>query len=297
MFDAKEFFNNNAVQWASEGHKHCRPGWIQTACPFCTGNPGLHLGYNLKVGFFNCYRCGFHSVIEVVHHFASVSWTKAKDIIREYGSTVPLYYETKKTKRRPTQIHLPSNGPLGASYLRYLENRDFDPWEIIDTWGIVAGGPYGYQKHRIIAPITYNETIVSYTGRDITDKSGLRYKACKEENEVINHKHILYGLDHAKRSCILVEGITDVWRFGPGAVASFGTAVLSSQICLLAENFSKVFVMFDNGPTDKIAQINAEKIAYDLASMGVETEICLIKGDPGDLPQQKANEYKRQLLG
>ncbi len=297
MFDAKEFFNDNSIRAAAEGHKHCRAGWVQVPCPFCTGNPGWHLGYDLRRGFFNCYRCGFHSNIEVVHTLLSVSWTKAKEIVKEYSSTHPLYHGKGKTKKRPTEILLPINGVLGASYLRYLRGRRFDPVKITRMWDIAAGGPYGSQRHRIIAPITYNKTIVSYTGRDITGKSGIRYKACNEENEIINHKHILYGMDYAKRACILMEGITDVWRFGYGAVASFGTSVLSSQVCLLAENFSRVYVMFDNGPTDRIAQMNAEKIAYDLASMGVETEICLIKGDPGELPQEKADEYKRQLLG
>lgn len=297
MFDAREFFNDNSIRFATEGHKHCRAGWVQIPCPFCTGNPGLHLGYNLVTGYFNCYRCGFHSVIEVVHALTSLSWTKAKATVREYGSTSPLYHEVKKRKHRPSEIKLPINGDLGASYLRYLRSRNFDPDRIIQEWGIAAGGPFGFQRHRIIAPITYNNTVVSYTGRDITNKSGLKYKSCKEENEIIKHKHILYGIDHVRNACILVEGITDVWRFGYGAVATFGTEVMPSQLYLLAEHMNRVFVMFDNAPTDGIAQKNAERIAWDLSSMGVETEICLIKGDPGELPQEKADKYKRELLG
>lgn len=297
MFEAKEFYDDHGIRYVTEGNKHCRPGWIQVPCPFCTGNPGWHLGFNLRSDYFNCYRCGFHSTMEVVHSLLSVSWGKAKEIIKEYTSGSSSYQPSEKAKKRATTIKVPSNGPFGPSYIQYLEGRNFDPYDLIYKWNLLAGGPYGSQRHRIIAPITYNNTIVSYQGRDITDKSDMKYKACKMEKEMIHHKSILYGIDHAKGSCILVEGITDVWRLGYGAVASFGTSMLKSQICLLAERFEKVFTMFDNGPFDKDAQNAAEKIAYDLAMMGVETEICLIKGDPGDLPQETADLYKRQLLG
>lgn len=296
MFEAKEFYDDHSIRCASEGHKHCRPGWVQIPCPFCTGNPGWHLGFNLRTNFFNCYRCGFHSTMEVIHSLLSVSWSKAKDIMKEYSSH-SSYHPTERKQKRATEIKMPSNGPFGPSYIRYLRGRNYDPYDTINKWDLVAGGPYGSQKHRIIAPVTYNNIIVSYQGRDITEKSDLKYKACKMEKEVIHHKNILYGIDHAKGSCILVEGITDVWRLGYGAVASFGTSMMRSQIHLLAEKFRKVFVMFDNGPTDKIAQWNAEKIAYDLAALDIETEICLINGDPGDLPQDEADLYKRQLIG
>lgn len=296
MFDAHEFYNDYSIRYVSEGHKHCRPGWIQIPCPFCTGNPGFHLGFNLKSGFFNCYRCGFHSTMEVVHSLLSVSWGKAKDIIKEYTSA-QTYHQTEKRIKRAAEINLPSNGPFGPSYIRYLEGRNYNPHDLIHKWDLSAGGPFGKQRHRIIAPITYNNMIVSYTGRDITEKSDLRYKACKIKEEVIHHKNILYGLDHAKGSCILVEGITDVWRMGYGAVASFGITMMSTQIFLLAEVFNTVFIMFDNGPKDKEAQKAAEKIGYDLASLGIKTEICLINGDPGDLPQDEADLYKRQLIG
>lgn len=296
MFDVKDFYEAHGIKSISEGHKHCRPGWVQVPCPFCTGNVGWHLGFNLKTDFYNCYRCGFHSTMEVIHTFLPVSWDKAKEIMKEY-STYSSHQRTKERIKRATEITIPSNGPLGYSYIRYLQRRNYNPYDIINKWDLVAGGPYGKQKHRIIAPITYNKTIVSYQGRDITEKSGIKYKACKMEEEIIHHKNILYGIDYAKRSCILVEGITDVWRLGYGAVASFGASMMKSQIFLLAEKFNKVFVMFDNGPTDKIAQESAEKIAYDLASMDVETELCLINGDPGDLSQDKADLYKKQLIG
>lgn len=292
MFDALEFYRDHNIKYTTEG-KHSRQGWMNMSCPFCIGNPGHHLGYNLKAGFYTCYRCGFHSNLEVIKSLSNISWGKAKEILREY-STYSAYHKTKKKIKHATKIKIPSNGPFGPSYLRYLQRRGFDPYDLIQKWDLMAGGPFGKQKWRIIAPILYNNSVVSYQGRDITEKTGIKYKACKETEEIIHHKNILYGLDNTKKSCVLVEGITDVWRLGYGAVASFGIKTMSSQIFLLAEQFKKVFIMFDE---DRNAQKAAEKIAWDLTSLGVETEICLIKGDPGDLPQVKANLYKKQLLG
>ena len=112
--------------------------------------------------------------------------------------------------------------------------------------------------------------------------------------EIIYHKNILYGLDHAKNSCILVEGVLDVWRLGYGAVSCFGAKTKPSRLHLLAERFKEVFIMIDD---DKTGYKQAHNIAYDLSSLGIQTEICLIKGDPAELSNEKAKEYKSELIG
>ena len=50
---------------ASRKHEHYRYGWIQVCCPFC-GDGNFHLGYNVSKGYFNCYRCGSHGLIETL---------------------------------------------------------------------------------------------------------------------------------------------------------------------------------------------------------------------------------------
>ena len=41
--DIVQLYQDHNVDFMTEGHPHCRPGWVNTVCPFCTGNPGYHL--------------------------------------------------------------------------------------------------------------------------------------------------------------------------------------------------------------------------------------------------------------
>lgn len=294
MFDVKEFYQDYSIQGTEEGHKHCRPGWIQTPCPFCTGNPGVHLGFNYSGNFYSCWRCGFHSVLEVVQHFTGLYWHKAKELLDEYQTVHSIKY-TPGVVHNASTIKLPYGcTDLSTQHKQYLKKRGF-PLSIIRDWDLYASGPVGDYKHRIIAPIYYNNILVSYQGRDWTEKSGLKYKACAQENEIIDHKNILYGLDYVKGpKCILVEGVTDAWRLGHGAVACFGIKTKASQILLLAERFTEVAIMFDDDPQ---AIIQADTIGGELDLMGIGVTMCSIKGDPGGLSQKKANKYKKRLMG
>lgn len=297
-FDAENFLVDHGIKYITEGTKHCQYGWIQMECPFCTGNPGYHLGYNLYKDYFNCWRCGFHSTIEVIHAFSLVGWDKAKEVRRQYSAHMSsrAHLLPEKSKEKAEKVLFPKGiGPVTQRHLDYLESRNFDPDRIVKEWGLLGTGPVGPYKHRLIAPIYYNKHLVSYQGRDYTGKSELKYKACPQDMEVIDHKNILYGLDKVRgKMCVLVEGITDAWRLGTGAVASFGIETKPTQIYLLAEKMRKVFVMFDDDPQ---AVKQAEGIAHNLAMCGVDTEICLIDGDPGGLEQDIADSYMSELLG
>jgi len=298
IFDAENFLIDHGIRYISEGTKHCQAGWIQMECPFCTGNAGHHLGYNLSKDFFNCWRCGFHSTIEVIHAFSLVGWEKAKQMRKDYVTHMSnrshLIPERSGEKASKVIYPIGTEEPT-RRHLSYLESRGYDPERIVKEWGLLGTGPIGPYKHRVIAPIHYHKHLVSFQGRDYTGKSDLKYKACPQDMEVIDHKKVLYGLDQVVgKMCVLVEGITDVWRLGPGAVASFGIETKPSQIYLMAEKMRKVFVMFDDDPQ---AVKQAEEIAYNLAMCGVDCEICLIDGDPGGLDQDTADDYMADLLG
>lgn len=295
--DITSFFSDYGVRFITEGSKHCQAGWVQTECPFCSGNKGYHLGYSLRDDYFNCWRCGFHPSFEVIKALTFLNWDKVKEVAKEYytGSTGNGLPE--KIKHKAEKVVYPTGtGEMTEYQMRYLERRGYDAEKVEEDWDLLGTGPIGSYKHRIIAPIKYNEILVSYQGRDQTDKSTLKYKACPQELERIDHKKILYGLDKAKGdSVVLVEGITDVWRLGPGSVASFGIKTKASQILLLAEKFRKVFIMYDDDPQ---AIVEAEKIGSDLSMCGVPiVEICLIDGDPGNMEQSEADEIMKELIG
>jgi hypothetical protein len=88
--------------------------------------------------------------------------------------------------------------------------------------------------------------------------------------ETMPIKDILYGLDFTEgmEHGVLVEGVTDAWRIGAGAVACFGIKYREPQVKLLCERFKRITVFFDPEPQ---AKIQAKKIIRELRAMGIKT--------------------------
>jgi len=168
----------------------------------------------------------------------------------------------------------------------------------VDDWGVKGTGPISLldgidYKHRILAPITLNEKVVSFQARDITNKSHLKYMACPKRREIIDHKHTLYGLDQCSRTHgLVVEGIFDVWRLGPGAVATFGIEFTKQQVCLLVDRFARVTVVFDD---DRQAIKQARKLQAELEIFGVPTDIIRCAGDPDTFSDAELDEIRQHV--
>ena len=125
----------------------------------------------------------------------------------------------------------------------------------------------------------------------------MRYKACSEDDEVIHHKHILYGIDYiSDGKGIIVEGITDVWRLGYGAVATFGTSYTQEQVLLIREKFNAVYILYDADSEGRAVELGWKIDKFGSDAVVVET-IELQKGDIGEMPQDEAENLKRELLG
>jgi hypothetical protein len=296
MFQIIEFLNEYGVEYITEGTKHCTEGWVQIECPFCVGNPGYHLGFNMNGEYWNCWRCDWHSMEEVVMELTHSSRSEARIIIKQFNGRPSIPIQSKKIKVFKRRLEFPvGTRSLQKQHREYLKRRKFNDKELEKIWGLKGTGFTGPYKYRIIAPIFYQSRMVSYQGRDITDKQTTKYKACKKELELIQHKHLLYGLDFVKGKTIVVcEGVTDVWRMGKGAVATFGTSYTQQQMNLLSE-FQKVYMLFDTGEIE--ASRHAEKAAYSLSSLGIETDIVeLDKNDPADLDQQEAEKIMKLLI-
>jgi len=293
-----KFCETNSIPYISENHKHVRAGWIQITCPFCTGNPGYHLGYNTKEDYLNCWRCGFHSHIEVVKALANCSDSQARRFLKDFKGR-PI--EKKKKEKKSSELYsipLPGGcGPLNKMQRKYLLKRNFNPEKLEKKWKIVGSSSIGEFKFRIIIPIYFKGFLVSYQGRDVTEKSPIKYKACKDADNARNIKECLYGLDNVPSSSVVVcEGVTDVWRLGPGAVATFGIDFKTAQVELL-KKFKRVFVLFDDDPQ---AVRKAEDLAYQLDSLTKDVHVELIEipeQDPADMKQKNADALMKDLMG
>ena len=295
-FNFKQFCDDFGVAITTEG-KHSRYGWFQINCPFCDhGQNSFHMGYNISRGNVSCWKCGSHSLFETVGYLANADRKQLSHIFKKYQGEknyVPFIekqYDWNKKFSLP-QGSVPELTPL---YHRYLESRDFNSNEILRKWRVQSAPLYGNYGYRLIIPVYLNRKMVCYTARDITDHSKLRYKNCDNKEAILPIKECIYGIDHARDKIVIVEGPTDVWRLGYGAVATFGTAYTTSQIKLL-KNFKTRYIMFD--PSDKNAMKQADKMASELSAFSGRTEIIKFKGyeDPGDLPQKEADSLMREL--
>lgn len=297
MFDFKKFAKEYQVPYAENEGKNTAPGWINLTCPFCDDHSN-HLGFNIQTsGGFHCWKCGGHSIIETIVELIKVSKGEAYRIYKEYNTKQKNKKSRISNVLKNKKIKFPANiGPLLKIHKEYLIKRNFDPEKLEKEFYLKATSHIGPYKFRIIAPIYFQKRLVSYQGRDITNKQELRYKACQKSEEILYHKHILYNYDNArKEKVILVEGITDVWRLGKDTIGTFGTAYTREQLNLLANSYSRIFILFDGEPE---AMERAEKLAYDLDLFGVESEIITIEEeDPATMSDEEAQYLKKELLG
>lgn len=298
-FDAVAFFRSIGIEPKTEGHKHTQVGWANVRCPFCTGNPGFHLGFHVESGAWKCWRCGNHGLYSVLSAFLGYDKKKIREAIEKYkGRPTGKAEDGRKARGRSHNLLLPAGtSELQNRHRQYLRDRGFQVGQLLRRWDLKSTGPTGAYKHRIVIPITFQGKVVSYTARDITGRAEIKYKSCKLEDEVVYHKSILYGLDLLPyRTGVLVEGCPDVWRLGPGALGTFGIEFTPEQVMCAAIHLDYAFIFFD---PEKQARIQAEKLGLALSALGVGVEIVNAPDghpDPGDMPQEEADELMLELL-
>ena len=301
--DVLRLYQDYNVGYVTEGHKHARPGFINTECPFCKSlpgsNPGYHLGWNVNDHYFTCWRCGWHPVIQTVSGLLEVSERDVRKLLTPYGRVITTIDVNKPIKVDKKTFRLPSCvEPLKKAHKLYLIKRNYDPDRLEKLWKLKSTGPISlldkidYGK-RILIPFYWNGQLVTFDARAANDKNPLRYQACPKHREAFERKHILYGNQEKwKDTGICVEGATDVWRLGPLSFATCGIKYTPRQIRLIKASFKRVAVVFDEGAE---ATKQALKLVAELKFRGVDAFHVPIEGDPGAMKQSEADYLVKQL--
>ena len=284
------------------GGKNISAGWIALKCPMPScGDPSNHMGYNLAAEYFSCWRCGKHPLQKVLTRLLKINEKEVYAIIREYGGTSHAHkLEPEAIRVGARRFKYPSSTDImGTQHKNYLRSRNFNPRAIEKEWGVLGTGPIALldemnYKHRIVVPIYWDRQVVSFVSRDITNRHEKRYIVCPKAREVIHHKRILYGKQEEwTRMGIAVEGVTDVWRLGPKAFATFGIEYTIAQVNQIRKSFKRVCVLYDNEPQ---AQTKATKLIRDLQMYGVDAFGCCVLGcDPGDMNQDDADYLVKEI--
>jgi len=257
-----------------------------------------HGGFNIEKAYYSCHRCKGHWLPKVIAILTKTDIHEAKNIIKKYSSGQSRISKIKKEEYKYSSkvIFPPGTGPLTDKAKEYLISRNFDPNYLASEWGLLSTGHLGNFKFRILAPIYLKGQLISYQCRDITGKSKNPYKGCPIEESVYFLKYTLYGFDKAiaKKRCAVVEGLTDNWRLGQGAIATFSMNFMPQQVLMLAKYFDNIFIMYD---AEDHAQEQADKLYHQLTvyyNKNVEI-LTLPEGDPGDLSNDEAKYIMKEI--
>lgn len=278
---------------------HVRDGWIGAKCPLCQTD---HLGFNISSGGFSCWRCGGLRTEDVIRWLAHCDKNKAWEIRKKYDdrtkhTRVP---DTRRRKTRPDAVQRPLGlAPLSKHHLAYLRARGLTraasvarEWDLEGTGHL--GGPWAW---RVVAPIyNENEKIVAYVGRAIADGVAPKYRVTEASKCVESPDGFLYGIHKAKEDVVvIVEGPGDVWRMGPGFVATMSMNWREEQVDKLRRRFKKRYIMFDpEGKAQKLAQKMAEWLSM---FPGVTEVVDGLPSDPGSLDERTVRSIRKELLG
>lgn len=306
LLDMEALCRQFRLPTAPFGNKHYRPGWVNTHCPLCSGSQNYHLGYCLHSGHFFCWRCGWKPVKLALAALLKTSEARAWALAREFivaktaggseggtivGQDISTYIHNLPSTRFPA-----SAGPLGKIHRRYLEQRGFNPDELVNEWSLSSTDGRETDKNwrwRIVVPIYMAHRLVSYVGRTIGHRMD-KYRAAPKEWRSLNPHDTLYGLDKVCGNTVVVmEGPADVWRWGPGAVALFGDQSSLSQRILL-RRFRRAIIMLDGDDAGKTA---GEKLAWQMSGFGMEVQQAILPDglDPGQLDSGQVQELKKDL--
>lgn len=278
-------------------HHHCVEGWIQLHCPCCSdGTSGWHLGYSTESGAWNCWRCGKQSTAKVLSSLLpNVPLQQLFSQFAKHRTSLAERPIVKKEERKRVKPPPNMRNSLGPAHRKYLWSRGFDVKKLVDKWGLGStASTSGLWNWRIVIPVhDVTGRLVSYIGRAISSKNSLRYLSLSEEDSIITPKNMLYGEQFIGGSTVVVmEGPTDVWRFGSGAVCTFGTSWTREQAARL-RRFHRCVIMYDPSMP---AQIQAEKLATWLSgSVDIVEIVDTESNDPGSLSLDEVRNLRLEL--
>ena len=292
QFDVEDYLKSRSVRYWTTG-KNVSPGWINIQCVFCSDTSN-HLGIS-PARFYSCWKCGerghIAKIIQEIEGGCSIA--EANTIIDQY--ILPSL--PSKPAHTPAQAcSLPERlVSWPPAFLDYLAFRRFDVNTLERLYGVYPAHFTTTYKYRIVIPVKQMGEIVSFTSLDITGKQEDRYRSCSIEKSIIPLRSCLYNVDAMQDDCLIVEGPTDVWRMGPGTVATFGIKFTTEQVQLLLERKPKrVRVMFDSEPF-AISQANA--LAEILSKFVPDVRVVSLRdGDPADFSDTSAQAVKEYLF-
>jgi hypothetical protein len=333
MFDWPRFLADHGIEYFTDGANIARDN-IGIACPFCGDDPSHHMGISLLGKGWSCWRKAGHRGKHPARLIAALlgcSFQQARAFVDDTPISIDNFesqMEALLAAGEAVHVKPPKLLPefrafrdeklttLKAPYYRYLYQRGFTHSQIIrlteryDVFYAMRGA----FSQRIIFVVREQGQIIGWTGRAISPRARVRYKALTNDARSAS----LHGLEPAAgrlpdfllwydtlrcvngEALIISEGPIDALkttvlgrRLGVFATCLFTSHASQRQLDLLHDiipNFRRAIVLLDEGALDA-----GTRIASSLATLGVEA-MPLPSGlkDPGELSSTK--QLERLLL-
>jgi len=333
----KTFLKEHRIEYIESGHG-VAADHVNIKCPYCNiqnfdGHSMVHhLGIDLKVSRWGCWRDSDHRGMNILRLFAFISGEPLHILEQRYSGASALYvddledkfyralYKKEETKIR-TELQLPSGfAPVSQSmpdrFVNYLGERGFvrDWVDKLSEWGI------GYitesqlkdgsiiKDDRVVLPIYIEGNLVGYTGRSINPKSKLRYLSSKgfQPNAAFYDKLLKGG-----NILLIQEGFFDAIKFNIFAKNVNATAVFTNnlsdkltalqfQVANLTKRYEHAFVFLDKNSMKQTLNL-ALKLSLPFKIFEMETCIIMETGksqvkDTGDLTMKQIRQLEQKLI-
>ena len=219
-----DLLNSNNIPHKQHGeHHHTTNGWIQIDCPYCSPNSSQwRLGINIHHHGANCWVCGpkylLHALTECGINSRDISTLEVKRLGK-----------TELVEQKRELIYPKAVCPMAHPHKEYIRSRGLNPLEIQKLWSVSGLGMNPQWPWSVFVPIHHHGKVVSWMLRSIGE-AGKRYHFAKKEESLMDVNQILYGEDYVRDTIIVVEGVFDVWKIGPGACALFGNSFTDAQV-------------------------------------------------------------------
>lgn len=278
-----------------QGHHHARPGWIQFDCPFCGTSSGkYHMGFREEGAYVNCWRCGRHDLLETLKVLTGLGYGDLKDDLVALRSRTARLPHLDAERLVGPELILPRGiGALRRPHREYLRSRGFNPRLLAKVWGVRGIGCEGGRlAWRVFIPIYQGGVMVSWTTRSI-GRAEPRYISARGNQELVDHRSILFGEDMCRHAVIVVEGPFDVIRIGPGAAACLGTGISRDHLVKLSRYPVRV-VCLDSEP---VAQRKARELVNLLSVFPGDTyNVVLDAKDPAEASDREIRRLRKEFL-
>lgn len=307
-----ELLDEYGIEYWEQG-KNVSSGWINIQCifPGCD-DPSNHLGIRLRDLKVTCWKCGEHSIIDLLREVADLTYEEAKRLRKSLAAerADPPLTEKASSVYKSGKASLPqeSSTHFPKLHLDYLRSRGFKPRQLIKKYSLQAVHTIGKYKFRVIIPVKLNGRLVTFTSRDVTGKQDIPYLSASPSEGTMNIKHTVYNIDSLREGAdaILCEGPADVWKLGNGSCSLFGVKHTMQQIKMLGQKrIATLFIIFDSFKYDEDGRKVPDKDGLKSGRYFARLMVPLVKRveiirlsdrpDPGELTLTEVEILKERM--